>query len=121
MRLIIKHSSWSGWTKDYKPNENEYEFEIELNKKYVIETTKVSYMNGDELVEEEREVLSFNVIEVNNNSIKINTYQVFSDNEDNTINLFSDKKEFIITTEKPLSLVTPTMDYGEIFIFNLVK
>lgn len=121
MKLIIKQSSWSGWSKDYKPEEIEKEYEIKLNEKYIIKTTNVSYLKDGKMVEEEREVLSFNISEVNDNSIKINTYQPFSDNENNTINLHTDKKEFIITTEKSLKLITPTMDYGDIFIFTLVK
>ena len=121
MKLIIKQSSWSGRSKDYKPVEVENEYEIKLNEKYIIKTTKVSYIKDGKMLEEEREVLSFNIIEVNDDNIKINTYQVFSDNEDGTINLRTDKKEFIITTEKPLKLITPTMGYGEIFIFTLVK
>lgn len=121
MKLIIKQSSWSGWSKDYKPEEIENEYEIKLNEKYIIKTVKTSYKKEDEWVEEEKEVLSFNITEVNDDSIKINTYQEFSDNEGDTINLNSDKKEFVITTEKPLKLVTPTTDYGEIFIFYLIK
>ena len=107
--------------RDYKPVEVENEYEIKLNEKYIIKTTKVSYIKDGKMLEEEREVLSFNIIEVNDDNIKINTYQAFSDNENGTINLRTDKKEFIITTEKPLKLITPTMDYGEIFIFTLVK
>ena len=77
MKLIIKQSSWSGWSKNYKPSEVENEYEIKHNEKYVIKTTKVSYKKYDEWVDEEREVLSFNISEVNDNNIKINTYQVF--------------------------------------------
>ena len=121
MKLIIKQSSWSGRSRDYKPVEVENEYEIKLNEKYIIKTTQVSYKKGDEWVNEEKEILSFNILEANDNSIRINTYQAFSDNDGNTINLNSDKKDFIITTEKPLKLITPTMDYGEIFIFTLVK
>lgn len=121
MKLIIKQSSWSGWSSDYKPNEIEKEYEIKLNEKYVVKTTKISYIKDEKMVEEEEEILSFNISEINEDSIKINTYQVFSDNEDGTVNLHTDKKEFIVTTEKPLELITPTMDYGEIFIFTLIK
>ena len=121
MKLKILESSWSGWSKDYKPEEIEKEYDIKLNEKYVIKTRNFSCEKDNEWVEEEREILSFNISEVNDDSIKINTYQVFSDNEDGTINLLTDKKEFIITTEKPLKLTTPTMDAGEIFILTLIK
>ena len=121
MKLKIVESSWSGWSKDYKPEEVEKEYDIELNKKYVIKTRKFSYKKDNEWVEEEREIFSFNVIEINDSSIKIQTYQPFSDNDDNTVNLQSDKKEFIITNEKELKLTTPTMDAGDIFILSLIN
>ena len=121
MRLIIKQSSWSGWSKDFKPKEIEKEYAINLNEKYVVKTTNVSYIKDGKMVEEEKEILSFNISEINDDSIKINTYQVFSDNEDGTINLRTDKKEFVVTTEKSLKLTTPTTDFGEIFIFTLIK
>lgn len=121
MKLIIKESSWSGWSRDYEPEEIEKEYEINLGEKYVVKTIKSSYRKDGQTVEEEREILSFNISEVKDDSIKINTYQAFSDNENGTINLRSDKKEFTVTTEKPLKLATPTMDGGEKFIFTLIK
>lgn len=33
----------------------------------------------------------------------------------------SEKRDFIITDEKPLKLITPTMDHGDIFIIKLIK
>ena len=121
MKLKIVGSSWSGWSKDYIPEKVEKEYDIELNKKYVIKTRKFSYKKDNEWVEEEREIFSFNVIEINDSSIRIQTYQPFSDNDDNTVNLQSDKKEFIITNEKELKLTTPTMDAGDIFILSLIN
>ena len=121
MKLKIVESSWSGWSKDYKPEEVEHEYDINLNEKYVIKTSKISLKKDNEWIEEEREVFSFNIIEINESSIKIQTFQPFSDKDNGTINLFSDKKEFVITDEKPLKLTTPTMDSGEIFILSLIK
>ena len=121
MKLRIKQTSWSGWSKDRKSEEFVKEYDINLNEKYVIKTLTTSYKKDDELVEEEKEVFSFDVIEIKQNSIKIHTYQPFSDNQDGTVNLNSDKKEFIISEEKSLKLITPTMDYGEIFVITLVK
>ena len=121
MKLKVLESSWSGWSKDYKPEEIEKEYDIKLNEKYIIKTRKVSYIKDNKSVEEEQEILSFNIIEINDSSIKIRTYQPFSDNDNGTINLYSDKKEFIVTSEKPLKLTTPTMDAGDIFILSLIK
>ena len=121
MKLRIVESSWSGWSKDYKPEEIEKEYDINLNEKYVIKTRKFSLKKDNEWIEEEREVFSFNIIEINGSSITIQTFQPFSDNDGGTINLNSDKKEFIITDKKLLKLTTPTMDAGEIFILSLIK
>mgnify|MGYP003293035389 CR=1 FL=1 len=121
MKLKVVESSWSGWSKDYKPEEMEKEYDIELNEKYVIKTRKFSCKKDNEWVEEEREIFSFNIIEINDSSIRIQTYQPFSDNDDDTVNLHSDKKEFIITNEKELKLITPTMDAGDIFILSLIN
>lgn len=117
-KMIVKQSSWSGWSEDYKPQEIENEYDIVVNKKYII-TNKVLTWQDEEKVEKEVEVLSFVISEVNDNSIKINTNRVLSDNEEG-IDLYTKKKEFIITTEKPLELITPTMDQGYIFIFTLI-
>ena len=121
MKLKVVESSWSGWSKDYKPEEMEKEYDIKLNEKYVIKTRNFSFKKDNEWVEEEREIFSFNIIEMNDTSIKIQTYQQFSDNDNGTINLNSDKKEFIVTLEKSLELTTPTMDAGEIFILSLIN
>lgn len=121
MKLRIKESSWSGWTKDYKPEEIEKEYELKDNEKYIIKQTKLIHYEGNERIEKEEELFSFDITEITDNSITIKTYQPFSDYDDNTINLRSDKKEFMITTEKPIKLVTPTTDFGYIFILTLLK
>ena len=121
MKLKIVKSSWSGKLKDYKPEETEEEYDVKPNEKYTIKTRKVSYKKDNEWVEEEQEIFSFYVTKINDSSIQIQTYQPFSDNDDGTINLNSDKKEFIITNEKPLKLITPTMDVGDVFILYLIK
>ena len=121
MKLKIKESSWSGWSRNYKPQEIEKEYDLKLNEKYVINTTIISYVKDGEIVKEEQEIFSFNIIEINENNIKIVTYQPFSDNEGGIINLKSNKKDFIISVGKSLKLITPTMDYGRIFILTLIK
>lgn len=120
MKLKIIESSWSGWSND-KPKEIEREYDIKLNEKYIIKTEFVSYKKENEWVKEEREVFSFNIVDINDSSIRIHTFQPFSDNGNGTINLRSDKKEFIVTSEKPLELTTPTTDAGKIFILSLIK
>ena len=121
MKLYIKQSSWSGRSKNYKPVELEEQYDIKLNKKYVIKTLKISYVKEGKMIYEEKEIFSFEIIEINSDNIKIHTFQAFSDNEDDSINLRSTKMDFNISKEKPLKLVTLTMDYGDIFILKLIK
>lgn len=120
MKLKIKQTSWSGFNKDYKPNEIENEYDINVNQKYVIKVTNISFLKDGELVNEEKEIFSFEIKEINSDNILIHTFQSFSDSE-NGVDLMSDKKDFIITLEKELKLVTQTMDYGDIFILTLIK
>ena len=121
MKLKIVESSWSGWSKDYKPEEIEKEYDIKLNEKYVVKTSKFSHKQDDEWKEEERKIFSFTVVEINDSSIKIETNQPFSDNADGTINLYSDKKEFVINEGTTIELTTPTMDAGDTFKITLIK
>ena len=120
MKLKIKQSSWSGRAKNYKPVEIENEYELKLNEKYIIKTTNISYIKDRKMITEEREIFSFEIIEIDDLNIKIHTYQPFSDNKGNTINLLSKKQEFIVGEEE-LKLVTPSTDAGLIFILKLIK
>ena len=108
LKLKVKETSWSGWSKDYVPEEKEYQYDIELGKKYEVKK------RGEE------DVLVFTIAEVNTNSVKINTTKSFSDKESG-IDLRTDKKEFEIVEGTDLKLTTPTMDAGDIFIFSLVR
>lgn len=121
MKLIIKETSWSGWKKDYKPIEVEKEYDVELNKKYVIKTYEESYVKDGNYVKEKEEIFSFDIIEINDGSIKIHTYQSFLSNDSSTNNIRNDKQDFVINTENPLKLITPTRDHGDIFIIKLIK
>ena len=121
MKLNIKQSSWSGWSKDYKPEETEKQYDIKTNEKYIIKTRKISYIENGEMVEREQEIFSFEITEINSENIKIRTFQQFSGNDINTINIISNKTEFEIAMNKTLKLVTPTLDYGDIFILTLIK
>lgn len=120
MKLKIKQSSWSGWVKDYKPVETEEEYDINENEKYIIKTTEISYMKDNHFIKEKKEKFSFEIVEVNDDYVKIHTFQSFSDKDDGTISLLSKKKDFIVN-DKPLKLTTTTMDCGEIYTLTLIK
>lgn len=121
MKLIIKETSWSGWKKDYKPIEVEKQYDVELNKKYVIKTYEVSYVKDGNVVNENKEKFSFDIVEINDESIKIHTYQSFLSNDSSTNNIRNDKQDFVINTENPLKLITPTRDHGDVFFIKLIK
>ena len=103
-KLKIRESSWSGWTEDYKPKEVTNEYDIILNKEYVIKN----------------DVFVFTIKEIGNDYIVIKTTNPFSDNEKG-INLRTDKTEFTINSSKETKLMTPTMDAGYTYYLILTK
>lgn len=121
MKLNIKQSSWSGWDPEYKPVEIENQYDLELNHKYIIKTRTSYYSKDEKLIEHESEIFSFEITEIGLDSIKINTFQVFSGHDGSIINLRSKAHEFTVFIDKSLKLVTPTMDYGDIFILTLIN
>ena len=103
-KLMIKESSWSGWSKDYKPNEVTNKYDVVLNKEYSINNGKFTFV----------------IKEVENDHVVIKTNQYFSDNETG-VNLNTDKMEFTVNFEKETKLTTPTTDAGDIYYLILVK
>jgi len=123
MKLIIKESSWSGWTRDYKPKEVEKTYDIEMEKKYVIKTCKVGLTENERI----EEVFSFDVIEVKDDSITIRPYQNL-----NVMNLItkafvhdgrSKENEYSITIklDETIKFSTPTYDAGDTFYLTLTE
>lgn len=102
--MQITESSWSGWTKNYIPEEKINKYDIKLNKKYSIN-------NGH---------LEFEVIKIYDDNIVIKTTKSFSDSKE-AVNLNSKKTEFTIYSNEETKLTTPTMDAGEIYNLKLVK
>ena len=104
LKLQIKESSWSGWSKDYKPEEVTNEYDIVLGKEYRIDS--------DNFI--------FEIKKINSKSIIIKTKDAFSDTK-NGIDLYTKKKEFKVFLDKEIELTTPTMDEGRIYYLKLVK
>lgn len=119
MKLLIEESSWSGWSKDYKPNIINHEYEIILNEKYVVKTSKISYLKHRKLIEENEERFSFVIEEIGENYIIIKTNRPMSSNKDMSINLNAKDTVFKIEFNKTTKLVTPTTDCGEIYNISL--
>ena len=118
MKLKILESSWSGWSRDYKPKEIEKEYDIKLNEKYVIKKIKTSHIENGEMVEEEREIFSFEIIEINESSIKIHTFQKFYSTQHDYLD---GPQIYDIEINNPVRLNTPTKDYGEIYTLSLIE
>jgi hypothetical protein len=106
-KLVIKESSWSGWTENYKPKETIKEYDVILEKEYII--------NKNSIYD-----LSFEIKKINNNSIIIETKEPFSDNKKG-IDLGSKKTSFEIHINEELELTSPTMDEGSIYYLTLKK
>ena len=117
-KIKIISSSWSGWSEDYEPEETESYCEIKLHEKCTVKTRMHSTTDSEEW--EEKDVLSFEVTSINEDSIDIHTFQAFSDNEEG-IDLRSDKQDFTIKFDETLELITPTMDAGDIFTFSITQ
>ena len=125
-KLKIVFSSWSGWQEPNVPSKGteseekaEY-YDLELGKKYVIETVEASRWVDGEWKEETVEKFSFKITEIGEDSISVHTYQAFSDSKKG-IDLSSKKQDFVVGFDEALELTTPTMDAGDIYTFSLVE
>ena len=114
-RIRVVSSSWSGWSKDYKPVEKESFCEIKLYEKCVVKTSHYSDTSGREWDEE---ILSFEIRSVDDDKISIHTFQDFSYNGNGFGNT---KRDFVIEAGESLRLTTPTMDAGDIFTLSLTE
>lgn len=65
--------------------------------------------------------LEVTVSKISNDSVIIETNTPMSDREEPYVNLQADETRFTIKKGKPLRLVTPTLDTGDIYIFSILK
>lgn len=120
MVLLVEKSSWSGWVEDYEPEKETITYDVQLQHRYVVETREHSLMEKGEWRTEDEEVFSFKITKINDDSIDIHTFQVFSEGEDG-IDLNSKQQDFTIKIDQPTTLTTPTMDAGDIFTLTLTR
>ncbi len=119
----------SGWSRDYKPkieveefNDIEKMFRWETILKIVIAHTSGSVEYNNEIVPVSRAVIeffSFIVMELGEDYIMIKTSESMSASDDESIDLHSKETVFKIEKDKKVKLNTPTMDRGNIYIFEL--
>ena len=108
--------TWSGYNGGGTSEKEESFCDVELHKKCVVKTRKLSTLDE----EWEEEVLSFEVTSIESDSVKIHTFQAFSDNKTG-INLYADKQDFVIKKNESIELTTPTMDAGDVFELSLSR
>ena len=108
MKLKIVESSWSGWTPDYKSEDYETEYELELNKKYIVDTWIRRVCHED--VEE----FSFEILEIFDSYIKIHTFQDYLGHNALNHNEYG-SNEFLVVKGEILELSENKKDAGKIY------
>jgi len=129
MKIYIDELTWSGWTYDgFEPKlRKQHEFEVLLNKKYVVTELKVSHRNPNNIWEDViEEIFSFEIIEINDKFIKIKTNTDFSSKKtngkvDSADIIDSSPNEFRLYFEEELELASNTLDMGWIYKIVLKK
>ncbi len=108
-KLQVRESGWSGWAEvDKGASENKTENDIN---KFDIVLEKEYSTNSGKFV--------FKITETDDDSITIETDEPYSDNDEG-INLRTDKTKFKVYSDKETKLKTPTMDGGYIYYLMLV-
>ncbi len=115
LKLSVVKSSWSGWSEDYEPQEETVEYDVQLDKKYIIKTDKVSDVDGNEW---EEEVFSFEIKKIEGDSITIHANQKFSANKNGSV-VTNNDQEYTFKIGEELELTTVSYDYGDIFKLSL--
>jgi len=129
MKLIVEKSSWSGWTRDYKPSIETEQFD-DLKKILHWETilkTSILHQKGEieykgETIPISKAVVdffSFTIMELGEDYIMIKTNCPMNEGDRGGINLKSNETIFRIEKGKTVKLIIPSMDTGDIYSFEL--
>lgn len=102
--LRVTTSSWSGWSESYEPKEEDYEYTFSTPCKILVPP------DGEFEIE---------ILEMDSNQLVFETQSPMSP-YGNRFSLISDLTVFTIYRGQTLSLVTPTFDYGEIYILEYI-
>lgn len=104
--LKVTITSWSGFREDYNPKVTE--------KIYTVAKGDTLDLGG--ICE-----LAADIKSISKDKVVIKTNTPMSDYAGGTINLKTDKTRFHILRDKELKLITPTMDQGNIYYFEIVS
>ena len=99
--LRVKTSSWSGWSKDYKPEEQTHYYSVEVG-----DTITFYPPEGQ---------LSFTVTSIDRSKIVIKTDSPMALDEGGHANLGDTHTKFEIPGGETIILVTPTLDFGYMY------
>jgi len=125
--LKVTKTYWSGWVdpKDSSytpPKRKTFRYAISLGKEIELNRREGHGYNHEGQRYEVVDIFSIKLIEIGSDSVTIETSQPMSTTNKETggISLMTNDKIFTITGTEELELVTPTMDAGDIYIFQLV-
>ena len=119
MKILVNESGWSGKNRNYKPKIVKHEYDVVLNKKYIIKSRKINRFKNFKFFKKNLELFSFVIKEISTDYIVIVTNQDMSIMEDNSFSLRDYKTEFKIILNETLEIVTPSTDCGDIYTFTL--
>ena len=117
MKIKIIETSWSG-RPGYVPKEILHEYDIVLNKEYVVKTHEVNHIKENKIIKTTEAILSFVITSIDEDGITIHTNDSFSLNGAGMF-LKGEQNDFKVLKGDTLKLTTLTLDYGYIFIFSL--
>lgn len=103
--LQVTTSSWSGWSEDYEPEEETYTYAVDSPGAIMIPP-------------EDGDGFKIELLEIGKDSLSFETESPMSVDDGGGINLMTDQTVFAVKKGQTLNLVTPTMDSGNIYIFE---
>lgn len=104
--IKVTFSSWSGFSEDYSPKVTEK----------IYTAAKGDTLDLGGICKLKAEIKS-----ISKETIVIETNTPMSDYAGGSINLQTDKTRFHIRGNEQLKLITPTMDMGDIYYFEIVQ
>ena len=115
--LKVTKTSWSGRSKDYKPIEKVSEHKITEGEKIELDRREWKSTNGSGV-----NVFEVTIAGIGENSITLETSKAMAvrRKEKLGISLNGNGTTFAVSDSEKLELVTPTMDYGYIYIFEIL-
>ena len=110
--LSVTTSSWSGWDADYEPIEATHTYTAAALESIAIPPEK----DGPE-----KDGFAIQILAIDMNSVTLKTEYPMAPMGKQGINLMTDLTVFTVYNGQTLTLVTPTTDYGDIYIIEVLE